>query len=1294
MSFVLYSLPMLAGVVAMMLMYSGGTGSHGPLSYVVGGLFGASMLGMVGMGVARPGAKRSDLNDQRRDYLRYLSQVRRDVLATATAQREAAFWQHPDPDGLWNTVLAERMWERRPADPDFGLLRVGIGAQPLATPLVPPQTGAVEDLEPVCALALRRFVLVHGAVADLPVAFSLRAHHRITVSGDRAAAAGLVRALLCQLAAFHSPDDLRVWICRDAAREADWEWAKWLPHIQHPSVSDAVGPVRMVRDQLAELEALAAEDLAERPRFSPGGKLSSGQRHIVVVVDGGRPGAVIPPGERDGILGVTFIELDDSAASRGPDRDTGRHTLRLRVGGADTRDGADGSISGDISVLRRSGAEVLGRADRLSARQAEAFTRGLARYQAGHVVDEGSALSTDLGLTDLLGVGDPGRVDPAVVWRPRADRDRLRIPIGVDDHSHPIELDLKESAQEGMGPHGLLIGATGSGKSELLRTLVTGLALTHSPERLNFVLVDFKGGATFAGLGRLPHTAAVITNLADDLALVDRMRDALQGELNRRQEQLHEAGNFASVRDHERAREAGLDLRPLPSLLVICDEFSELLSVRPEFIDVFVSIGRLGRSLGVHLLLASQRLEEGRLRGLESHLSYRIGLRTFSAMESRIVLGTPAAAELPPIPGSGYLKSDNSTLSRFKAAYISGPYQASTADGPAPAAAPRRILPFSTGFVQAGAEVRPVGGPPRAEPSALAATIMDVIIDRLDGHGPAAHQVWLPPLAEPPSLGALLEGVGPDAGDLSVPVAIEDRPLEQRQAPLRVGLASGNAVVIGAPQSGKSTALLTLVTGLAATHSPQRLQFYCLDYGGGALTGLLGLPHVGAVANRREPELVRRTLAELRGLLNSRERAFQELGIDSAATFRRLRAKGPVGADAWGDVVLVIDGWQSFKSEFDAMDQMAVEQVVADIATRGPGFGVHVVLSTSRWYDLRANLRDVFGTRVELRIGDPGESLHDRRLAAAVPTSAPGRGVSPDRLHLLTALPRLDGGRQVADLADGMKAAVAEIAARWPDQAAPAVRLLPRLLPAEALPAPAAGGRVPVGLRESDLETAFLDFAADPHFLCFGDVESGRTGFLRLLLDRLTRQYSPDEALIAVADYRRGLLDVAHGEHFLGYATSGATLRPLVSEIAAAMNERLPGPDITPQQLRSRSWWRGPELFLVVDDHDLVVTAADNPLAPLLELLPQARDIGLHLIVARPVAGAQRAMFEPLTARLRELGSPGLILSGDRAEGALLGKVKPSLQPPGRGVLVSRRAGEELIQLAWHAPEPDEPAAG
>ncbi len=251
------------------------------------------------------------------------------------------------------------------------------------------------------------------------------------------------------------------------------------------------------------------------------------------------------------------------------------------------------------------------------------------------------------------------------------------MPLGKHEKGKLLLLDLKEASEKGDGPHGLVVGATGSGKSELLRTLVISQAILHNPDEVNFVFVDFKGGASFADLAALPHVAGIITNLEGEPALIDRMYSSLLGELRRRQRMLHEAGNLDNIQQYRAKWQTNRDtMQPLPHLLLIVDEFAELLVNRPDFLELFVAIGRIGRSLGLHLLLATQRLEEGRLKGLESHLRYRICLRTFSAAESSTVLGKPDAYYLPSAPGIGYLKVDAKTPQRFKAALISIPYQA------------------------------------------------------------------------------------------------------------------------------------------------------------------------------------------------------------------------------------------------------------------------------------------------------------------------------------------------------------------------------------------------------------------------------------------------------------------------------------------------------------------------------------------------------------------------------------------------------------------------------------------
>ncbi len=526
-----------------------------------------------------------------------------------------------------------------------------------------------------------------------------------------------------------------------------------------------------------------------------------------------------------------------------------------------------------------------------------------------------------------------------------------------------------------------------------------------------------------------------------------------------------------------------------------------------------------------------------------------------------------------------------------------------------------------------------------------------------------------------------------------------DRPFEQRRDPLWVDLsaAAGHAAVVGAPRSGKSTALRTLICSLALLHTPQEVQFYCLDFGGGSLAGLAGLPHVGGVATRLDVTRARRTVAEVQGVLTRREREFAEQGIESIAAYRRMRASGEVAGDGFGDVFLVVDGWLTLRQEFEE-----IEQTVTAIAARGLGYGVHVVAATGKRSEFRPSIRDLFGTRLELRLGAPYESEVNRKLAANVPDSAPGRGLTRDGLHFLTALPRIDGQAAAGSLAEGAQKLVETVALAWDGEPAPRVRLLPEAFPASTLPGAAQTGRkIPFAVDESTLAPVLLDFGADAHFLAFGDTECGKSNLLGLIAESVVDRYTPDEARLIFIDYRRSLLDSADTEHRIGYTASSAAAAPLINDVREALTQRLPPADLTPQQLRSRSWWEGSDLFLVVDDYDLLA-GASNPLLPLADLVSQARDIGLHLILARSAGGAGRAMFDPIIQRVRKMGSPGLIMSGSKDEGALVGSVKP--QPQGRGFFVERRSGSRLVQVALlgdatapatgqHAAHPGAPAS-
>ncbi len=1284
------AIPMLGSLGSIVLVATMGNATGGR-SYIAAGMFLFATLGFILVQLDRQRKQRTQqVTGSRTEYLRYLSNVRKVAREAADQQRRALTWHHPEPSAL--PAIAEersRVWERGVSDDGFLHVRYGVCAQPLSLELVPPESAPIDQVDPAAASALHRLLVVHRLQPDLPASIDLRAFDRVEVCGPEEPARALARAMICSATTFHSPEHLVVAVLCSEQNLARWDWVKWLPHGLSSRQSDAVGPMRMVSTSLADLAALLPADLGDRPRFGADDRAAT--PHLLLVTDG----ASLPPGNHvvppDGLHGVTLLdlparwdELEDAAR------------LRLQLDGEPAADGRY-----PVHALRLREEPVRARVDQCDLATAEALARRLTPLHtvaAGSVEDASGELTGPSDFMELLALGDVRSFEPAAAWRPRPARDRLRVPIGLGEGGSVVHLDIKESAQQGMGPHGLVIGATGSGKSEFLRTLVLGLALTHSPEQLNMVLVDFKGGATFAGMSQMPHVSAVITNLAQELTLVDRMQDALSGEMVRRQELLREAGNFASVRDYEKARLAGEDLAPMPSLFLVVDEFSEMLSAKPEFIDLFVAIGRLGRSLGLHLLLASQRLEEGRLRGLESHLSYRVGLRTFSAGESRSVLGVPDAYELPAVPGLGYLKPDQSTMLRFKAAYVSGPPSGRTRVRRDEGGHLQGIWPFTISEVRtldvAEPEPEPLPAPDQADQQSL----LDIAVEHMVGHGPAAHQVWLPPLDVPDTLDELMDDLAEDPdlglvspqwrrlGGLVVPLGTVDRPREQRRDTLTVNLsgASGHVAVIGGPRSGKSTLLRTIVTSMSLTTTPLESQFFVLDFGGGTFSPLAQLPHVAGVGTRSEPDVVRRIVAEVQGVVDRREAYFRAHGIDSIETYRSRRAAGRAD-DGYGDVFLVVDGWSTLRADFDDL-----EVELQQLASRGLTFGLHVVAAAARWADFRAAMRDLFGTRLELRLGDPMDSEIDRKIAALVPAGRPGRGLVAGKLHFLAGLPRIDGTADAESLGDGVDDLIKRVSAAWTGPDGPKLRLLPERIDLATVRAQAAPAdddrRLLLGINEKELAPVALDVDAEPHLLVFGDGRSGKSALLRAYVHEIMRTRSPQEAQLVVVDYRRSLLGEVPDEYLLNYLTSATQAQPAIRDLASYLENRIPGPDVTPEQLRNRSWWKGAEVFVVVDDYDLVATQQSSPVQALQPLMAQARDVGLHVTVARRSGGASRALYEPVLQSMRDLAMPGLLLSGSPDEGPLIGNQKPQPAGPGRGRLVSRDRGVEVVQMAWTDP--------
>ena len=1140
------------------------------------------LIGMVAM--FNPTEGKGDIDETRRVYLRHLDALVGRARTNAVKQREHSTFVHPAPGELATGVASERVWERGDTHPQALQVRLGTGATALATPVEVDDPGSPEDLDPVCAVSLRRTVAAVSAVHQMPIVVQLAAFPAVTLAGPRAAE--VAASIVCQLAFFHGPELVGI----DASR-APFAWSKWLPHARRPE--QAQWRISLVDATLTPTSALHT---------------------------GSAAAAAMAAHESDCVITIhpdPHYVVDEDA---------------LHLVCTDT-----------ITAHTATGAEPLGVPDDFRDVEAQHLARLLAFYRR----PEESAGSGGADVLSMLGLDRLDSADMESMWPGReGTRQRLTVPIGATPDGQAVFLDLKEAAHGGSGPHGLCIGATGSGKSELLRTLVVALAATHSPDELNLVLVDFKGGATFLGCEGLPHTSAVITNLEDEAVLVERMYDALSGEMHRRQELLRKAGNFANITDYTAERLAGTargaNLEPLPALVVVVDEFSELLTQHPHFADLFVAIGRLGRSLGVHLLLASQRLEEGKLRGLDSHLSYRIGLKTFSAAESRQVLGVPDAYELPGEPGSGYLKAGAPQLTRFRAAYVSGPVTRSVVTQ-APVG-PVVVRPFHAW----DAEQEALDNPPKPETvteTDTSTTVVDAVVETTrrfaEEAGMRAHQVWLPPLPAQLELSALRPGEH-NFGALQVPMGLVDEPYHQRQDTLLLDLSAsgGHVALAGAPQTGKSEALKTLAASLALTHTTDQVAIYAIDAGSGGLSDLEVLPHVAGTATRGDEEKVRRIVDELLGV------------IDAEAEHQQQPTR---------HTVLLVDGWHTLLATDSKLEDL--RDPLTRIASEGPAAGIHLVLTTQRWSAVRSGVRDLVATRWEMKLTEPMDSLIDRKVQTTLP-NRPGIGVTPAGKVMLIARTTAE------DLAH-----IAQVTATQPR--VPKLKVLPThvngLVLIDAPPSPPTTP-IPLGVGGPRLEPVWC---ASGHVVAAGGAGCGKSTFIATTI-RAIEALPRDEARMVILDPRRAHLGRASDDMIAAYGASTTSIDDAVKALCHTLASRLPGADISPSELAARSWWQGPELYLVIDDLDLV---NDAVLRDLAEYIPHARDIGLHVICARKLSGISRALFGGFLGAVKDIHPDALVMDGTRDEGSVFG-VRPGPLAPGRATLVQLGSTVGAIQVA------------
>jgi S-DNA-T family DNA segregation ATPase FtsK/SpoIIIE len=1265
---------------------------------------GLSVVATISLAVYTGMKDRKQREEAEAAYKRRISELRRKMESEQEQQRIYYFYNYPDPEKTLGIAAdinrtspareeeirsGTRLWERRPNDHDFMYLRLGISTrlstviykisdnEKTESPLMREATRLAEDSRLLFDVPVTIPIILvtdetekkkveskkqeeEGKEEQAQESKGITIRHSIGITGKSSEKVhAYVRTMLVDYAAFQSPQDTMLYVAGTSEARQYWRWAYALPHCKGSDKTETLlfeddeKPGENEADNM-RLFWKNIRTILERRRMRLQDKESGADVKLpfmLVVVD-----AITPaPGwsclhDLEGEAAISTILMDGQMLGAGilflvPDRSKVPSRC-LSVVEVDDDPVDENAVVFRYAETGFNSVLYVGNTKLVSTHEkAREFSRNLEMVDVRR--GYGSSLAATVTLMEMLNVTTLDQLQQMAQenWRRSMDpklADWLYAAVGLLSGNEPRVLTFSAKAD---GVHGIIAGSTGSGKSELLMTLIIGLALNFNPTVLNFVLVDYKGGSAFEPFKRLPHKVDIVTNL--DQSATARVFASIIAELDRRQR----LNTYTNSKDIVHYRRKGLNLEPdrppYPHLFIIIDEFAEMISGNAEYKAQLESITRLGRALGVTLILAAQR-PVGVTDQMRANIKFRISLRVETPDDSREVLRRADAAFLPPgIPGRGYLQIGNENIELIQTAYTGGDYKGPQEENAVPnviwvdrprksaaqkATEPPKLYDVIVEMMASLAqqESRPQWRPwPEFLPMQIGTNVLSLQTPLDIAYMNDADINMLRTNDSEKVAGLSLnekattfwegdfqwEGAGWGKSAMRPLIGLVDNPYQASQKPLKVDFPNGHAVVFGASGRGKTTFLRTVITSLALTHSPDELHVYILDFGGRAMSILSDLPHVGAVVTSEEEERVLRALRKVNDIIDQRQVLFSEAKVNSLDSYNLAHPDKPLPA-----VLVVIDNFAEFKEYYEGLMGPLISLVRESRA-----YGVHFLFSADTPNSLTGKLYNLITERFTLKLSDPSEyaDIVGRGVPADL-SAVPGRGyvrVGSMPLEFQTALTFTPeegdpGGLskvskmciRMADLWEG----------KWKGEKPSTVETLPlrysldNLIKQVTLPEVRRIYAV-MGIDDRTLGPAVIDIERQgPHMVVIGQPFSGKTTTLRTMILSVAASYSPDEVMMVLIDFSRKL--------WKGSQTSLANLPHVVQTIddIEQLDDFLENMKVECAEFDTKPKRR--KIMIFIDDYDAFTEEASRKKMSFFEnismLIRKYQTAGVILIVA------------------------------------------------------------------------------